>query len=102
MIKRIIIAFILALAVFSGAIFVYADLDVKANDAFYDARVKNISNRKYFDAVKEAVSEAKESIYIAMYIVQASSKGNKRKVDELLDELARAKESMERKNIKRQ
>ena len=83
MIKKIIIAFILALAVFSGAIFVYAE----------DVRVKNISNRRYFDAVKEAISEAKESIYMVMYIIQASSEGNKRKVDELLDELARAKES---------
>lgn len=83
MTKKIIIAFILALAVFSGAIFVYAE----------DVRVKNISNRRYFDAVKEAIKEAKESIYMVMYIIQASSEGNKRKVDELLDELARAKES---------
>ena len=82
MTKKIIIAFILALAVFSGAIFVYAE----------DVRVKNISNRRYFDAVKEAIKEAKESIYMVMYIIQASSEGNKRKVDELLDELARAKE----------
>ena len=92
MIKRIIIVFILALAVFNGSIFVYADSDVKVNDTLYDARVKNISNRRYFDAVKEAIKEAKESIYMTMYIIQASGKGNKRKVDELLDELARAKE----------
>ena len=82
MIKRIIICFILALAVFSKAIFVYAE----------DVRVKNISNRRYFDAVKETIKEAKESIYMVMYIIQASGSESKRKVDELLDELARAKE----------
>jgi len=42
---------------------------------FYPAKVKDISDRKYEPAVIELLDNAKESIVVSMYIMQAGEKG---------------------------
>ncbi|MCK5655191.1 MAG: hypothetical protein KAI03_02710 [Candidatus Aureabacteria bacterium] len=61
-------------------------------ESSYTAEVKNISGRKYYPAVREALQEAKESIYMAMYQVSLHPYNKTAKVYKLIEELIRAEE----------
>lgn len=47
----------------------------RAQSQFHEAKVKDISDRKYEPAVIELLDNAKSSIVISMYIIQAGEKG---------------------------
>jgi HKD family nuclease len=64
---------------------------VNAQDG-YAAEVKDISGREYYPAAKEALQEAKESIYMVMYQVSLRPYDKTTKVYKLIEELIRAKE----------
>ncbi len=64
---------------------------VNAQDS-YSAEVKNISGREYYPAVKEALQEAEESIYMVMYQVSLHPYDKATKVYKLIEELMCAKE----------
>ncbi|MGM0568625.1 MAG: phospholipase D-like domain-containing protein, partial [Elusimicrobiota bacterium] len=59
--------------------------------ASYTAEVRDISNRNYFPAVKEAIDNADNSIHMAMYILNLKEDVSS-PVDDLVKSLIRAKE----------
>ncbi|MBD3320970.1 MAG: hypothetical protein GF350_07760 [Chitinivibrionales bacterium] len=70
---------------FSPALF---SLDV---ESLYDAKVGDISDRKYQDALYDLIRNADESIIVSMYFVNVyGSEGEDPSVKYLLDELAKA------------
>ncbi|MEK6728005.1 MAG: phospholipase D-like domain-containing protein [Candidatus Omnitrophota bacterium] len=79
--KRYLIIFIIALAV----------LGITARAYCYSAEVVNISGDKYFPAVKEALSKAKKSISLVMFIIELSPYKENSKVNQLIDGLIEAK-----------
>lgn len=57
----------------------------------YQAEVTDISGAKYFPALKDALSKAEESIYLVMFVIEVSMHKENSKVNQLVDELIRAK-----------
>lgn len=56
----------------------------------YTGDIERIDNRKYFPEVKKLLQEAKESIYVTMYIAVYNPKKPNSPSNQLLDELVRA------------
>lgn len=56
----------------------------------YQAGVEDISSEKYFPAVKKALSEAKESIYMVMFVARLMPNDKSSSVYQLMDELVKA------------
>ena len=56
----------------------------------YQAGVEDISSEKYFPAVKKALSEAKESIYMVMFVARLAPHDKSSSVYQLMDELVKA------------
>lgn len=56
----------------------------------YQAEVENISGEKYFSVVKEAISQAKESIYVVMYKVNLRPYEKESSIYQLVNELIAA------------
>jgi len=59
-------------------------------DEPYQASVQDISSDKYFPVVKEALKNAKSSIYLVMYFVNFDPKSKKSPINELVAELVNA------------
>ncbi len=78
--KKYLLTFIIALAI----------LGVTARAYCYNAEVIDLSGRKYFPAVKEALSNAKESIYLVMYFVSFDPNSKQSPVNDLVDEIINA------------
>ncbi len=78
--KRYLTFFLIALMI----------LGVTARAYCYNAEVVDISGKKYFPAVKEALSKAQKSIYLVMYFVKFDPKVKKSPVSELVEELVGA------------
>lgn len=55
------------------------------------SEITDISGEKYFPAVKEALSKAKESINMVMFAVESVPKKEDSKVNQLINELIEAK-----------
>ena len=73
------------------AIFAAIALFVFPNRALaYQAGVENISSEKYFPVVKKALSEAKESIYMVMFVARLMPNDKSSSVYQLMDELVKA------------
>jgi len=68
-----------------------AVLGITARAFCYQADVTDISGKKYFPAVKEALSKAKESIKVVMFSVETPLEGKSSKVSQLLDAIIAAK-----------
>jgi len=79
-VKKYLSAFIIALAV----------LGVTARAYCYNAEVIDLSGRKYFPAVKDALSKAKKSIYLVMYFVSFDPKSKQSPVNDLVAEIINA------------
>jgi len=56
-------------------------------DKYYEAEVEDISGAKYFPAVKKALSEAKESIFLVMFVVRLRPYDRDSCVYQLMEEL---------------
>ncbi len=56
----------------------------------YNAEVIDLSSRKYLPAVKEALSKAKESIYMVMYFVSFDPNSKQSPVNDLVTEIVNA------------
>jgi len=67
-----------------------AALSFTAGALAYQAEVDNISSEKYFPAAKQAISEAKESIYMVMFVVRLMPYDKTSSVYQLMDELVKA------------
>ena len=80
--KKYLRIFILALAI-SG---------ITTRAYCYRAEVTDISGAKYFPAVKEALSKARESINLVMFIIDLSSEREDSKVKQLVNGLIEAKQ----------
>lgn len=78
--KRYLVSFIIALII----------LSLTANAFCYNAEVVDISGKKYFAAVKEALSKAQKSIYLVMYFVNFDPLVKKSPVTDLVAELVSA------------
>lgn len=63
-----------------------------SEDRSYPAEVEDISGEKYFPAVKQALSQAKESIFMAMFMVGLRPYDKDSSIYQLVDELVRAHE----------
>jgi hypothetical protein len=83
--KIAVFSLILALvfAVCAGIFYSYAADSCQAT-------VEDISGDKYFPVVKETLSKAKKSIYMAMYFVNFDPKSRKSPVTELVEEVVNA------------
>jgi len=81
MIRRGQSLLIVALAVFA----------LTARAYCYEAQVTDISGTKYFPAVKEALSKAEKSIYVAMFTIGLSPSKENSKASQLIDTLIEAK-----------
>jgi hypothetical protein len=57
----------------------------------FTAEVLSLSNQEYFPATQRAISEAKESIFVVMYLISLDRQNKSSRVFQLMDELARAK-----------
>jgi cardiolipin synthase len=57
----------------------------------YSADVVSLSNREYFPAAQKAISQAKKSICVVMYLISFNKEDKKQKVTQLMDELVKAK-----------
>jgi len=57
----------------------------------FPAEVVSLSNQGYFEATQRAISEAKESIFVVMYLISFNKEDKSSRVFQLVDELARAK-----------
>ncbi len=57
----------------------------------YQAEVTDISGKKYFPAVKEALAKAEKSIYLVMFTIETPLAGKNSKVSQLIDALIGAK-----------
>ncbi|MFZ2602630.1 MAG: phospholipase D-like domain-containing protein [Candidatus Omnitrophota bacterium] len=78
--KRYLVSFIIALII----------LSLTANAFCYNAEVVDISAKKYFPAVKEALSKAQKSIFLVMYFVNFDPLVKKSPVTDLVAELVSA------------
>jgi len=56
----------------------------------YPAQVRDISGKKYFPEVTAALSEAKNSVFVVMYLVRLNPHCKESAVYKLLDELVKA------------
>jgi len=79
-IKKSLVVFMIALAV----------LAVPTSAFSYEADIVDISGKKYFPAVKEELSKAKESIFMVMFKVGLSGYDKSSSVYKLVDELVKA------------
>ncbi len=61
-----------------------------AQNQFFTANVEDLSGDKYFPAVKEALKNAKSSIYLVMYFVNFDPKAKKSPINELVAEVVNA------------
>lgn len=57
----------------------------------YQAEVADISGKKYFPAVKDALEKAEKSINLAMFTIEMPLEGKNSKVSQLIDALIGAK-----------
>lgn len=60
------------------------------NALSFQAGVEDISSEKYYPAVKKALSEAKESIFMVMFVVRLMPYDKSSSVYQLMDELVKA------------
>ena len=72
-------------------ILVFAVLGVTARALGYQAEVMDISGTKYFPAAIEALSNAKKSISLVMFVIELSSYKENLKADQLIGALIDAK-----------
>jgi cardiolipin synthase len=84
------LTFAVLLTITAGAFSSYAETLSVLKDGSYPAKVKDISDRKYFPEVKQALSEAKESIFMVMFVVGLRPYDKTSKVYQLVDELVKA------------
>jgi len=80
-VKKYLTIFIIALAL----------LDITARAFCYQAEVIDISGKKYFPAVKEALAKAEKSINLAMFTIETPLAGENSKTSQLIDALIEAK-----------
>ena len=72
-------------------IITFAVMMVITTKAFsYPAEVKDISDRKYFPQVKQALSQAKESVFMVMFVVGLRPYDKASSIYQLVDELVKA------------
>jgi len=57
----------------------------------FPADVVSLSNQEYFPAAQKAISEAKKSIFVVMYLISFNKEDKNSKVSQLMNELAKAK-----------
>ncbi len=57
----------------------------------FPADVVSLNNQEYFPAAQKAISEAKKSIFVVMYLISFNKEDKNSKVSQLMDELAKAK-----------
>lgn len=79
--KRYLTIFIIALAL----------LGITVGAFCYQAEVMDISGKKYFPAVKEAIGKAEKTINLVMFTIEAPLTGKNSKVSQLIDALIEAK-----------
>ena len=79
--KKHLAVLIIALAMLGTAARVYC----------YQAEVIDISGKKYFSAVKEALEKAEKSICLVMFTIETPLEGKKSKVSQLIEALIAAK-----------
>lgn len=79
--KKYLTVFIIALTLFG----------ITARACCYQAEVIDISGKKYFPAVKEAVEKAEKSIKLVMFTIETPVEGKSSKVAQLIDALIEAK-----------
>lgn len=65
-------------------------LTFAASALAYQANVEDISSGKYFPVVKKALSEAKESIFMVMFVARLMPNDKSSSVYQLMDELVKA------------
>lgn len=68
-----------------------AVLGITARAFCYQVEAIDISGTKYFPAVKEALSKAKESITVVMFVIEGSREKENSKPNQLVDALIEAK-----------
>ncbi len=83
--RRAIFLAILALVITTGARIFYAYADNS-----YQASVEDLSGNKYFHKVKDALKNAKSSIFMVMYFTNFDPKDKKSPVSQLVEELLNA------------
>ena len=84
---------LLTIAVAALAVVLFSGRDCPATAGkCYEAQVEDISGRKYFPAVKDALSKAKKSISLVMYLIELSSHKENLKADQLVSSLIEAKQ----------
>jgi len=66
-------------------------LGITARAFCYQAEVIDISGKKYFPAVKEALEKSGKSIYLVMFTIETPLEGKNSKVSQLIDVLIAAK-----------
>ena len=81
---------ILLLLLFFPHTFLFASENPAYNANAYDAKVTDISGRKYFPAVMDAINKAEKSINVVMYIISYNPQVPRSKTGELLDALVEA------------
>ncbi len=57
----------------------------------FPADVVSLNNREYFPAAQKAISKAKKSILLVMYLISFNKENKNSKVSQLMDELVKAK-----------
>ncbi|MBU1924156.1 MAG: hypothetical protein KJ710_07890 [Candidatus Omnitrophica bacterium] len=57
----------------------------------YPADVVSLSNQEYFPAAQEAISQAKKSILLVMYLISFNKEDKESEVSKLMEELVKAK-----------
>jgi hypothetical protein len=57
----------------------------------FPADVVSLNNQEYFPAAQKAISKAKKSIFVVMYLISFNKEDKNSRVFQLVDELARAK-----------
>jgi len=67
-------------------------LSITARAYCYQAEVRDISGTKYFPAAMEALSNAKKSISLVMFVIELSAYKENLKADQLIDGLIKAKQ----------
>ena len=55
------------------------------------ADVVSLNNQEYFPAAQKAISQAKKSIFIVIYLISFNKEDKNSKVSQLIDELVKAK-----------
>jgi HKD family nuclease len=56
------------------------------------ADITPLTNQEYFPATQKAISHAKKSIFVVMYLISFNKEDKKQKATQLMDELAKAKD----------